>query len=256
MIVHFTIEFVASESIYFGMYSGAYVRAFLYWVLRKINRILAEELHQSKGLAPFATSPVYKDDNYWLDKVEKDEKYKFNISVFVEDIGEALKDFLMKIDRIHFLGRLNRLEYVEVKYVDNFDDKITRKFKIEFLTPCYFRIPNYCRFVPLPLPQLLFRSLARLYEAYIGELPREYRDWLDKWGIALSGCKIETKKVSLKRGLWSVGFVGEATFSIPDNLFNEDFARITSKLLSFGEYSNVGGGRTSGLGKIRVIKSL
>jgi len=255
MIVYFTIDFVASESTYFWMYSGAYVRGFLYWVLRKINRILAEELHSSKGLAPFATSPVFKDDNYFIERLVEGERYTFTISVFVEEIGEALKEYLMTIDRIPFAGMLNELEGIEVRYVDDFEDEEVRKFKISFLTPCYFRIPNLdYRFVPLPLPQLLFRSLARLYEAYISSLPKKYREWLDRWGIAVSGCNIKTEKVSLKKGLWSVGFVGEASFSIPDDTYNKEFARITSKLLSFGEYSNVGGGRTSGLGKIRVFK--
>jgi len=59
-----------------------------------------------------------------------------------------------------------------------------------------------------------------------------------------------------RRGLRSAGFFGEAKFSIPNDLYNEEFARITSKLLSFGEYSNVGRGRTSGLGMIRVFNEI
>ncbi len=253
MIVHFKISFVASESKYFRMYSGAYVRGFLYWVLKRINRILAEELHSNKGLAPFATSPIFKNDNYSIDKLIEGEKYSFTISVFVEEIGEALKDYLMSIDQIFFAGTYNKVDKIEVKYVDEFEEDTFRKFKIKFLTPCYFRIPNLdYRFVPLPLPQLLFRSLARLYEAYVSCLPIEYREWLDKWGIAVSGCNIRTEKVLLKKGLWSVGFTGDVNFSIPDDTYDEKFVRITSKLLNFGEYSNVGGGRTSGMGMIRV----
>ncbi len=255
MIVHFTINFVASESKYFRMYSGAYVRGFLYGVLRKVNRILAEELHSSKGLAPFATSPVFKDDNYSIEKLLEGEKYTFTISVFVEELGEALKEYFVGIDQIPFAGMLNELDRIEVRYIKGFESAEVRKFRISFLTPCYFRIPDLdYRFVPLPLPQLLFRSLARLYEAYVSSLPKEYREWLDKWGIALSGCDIKTEKVLLKKGVWSAGFFGEAKFSIPDDLYDEEFAKITSKLLSFGEYSNVGGGRTSGLGMIRVFK--
>ena len=255
MIVHFTINFVASESRYFWMYSGAYVRGFLYWVLRKINRILAEELHSNKGLAPFATSPVFKGEDYCVGKIVEGEKYSFTLTTFVEEIGEALKEYLTSIDRIFFAGMLNELEKVEVRYVDEFKGEEVRKFKIKFLTPCYFRIPNLgYRFVPLPIPQLLFRSLARLYEAYVSSLPKEYREWLDRWGIAVSGCNIKTEKILLKRGLWSAGFVGDVSFSIPNDTYNEEFARITSKLLRFGEYSNVGGGRTSGLGMIRVLR--
>ncbi len=255
MIVHFSLDFIASDSKYLFMYSGAYVRGFLYWVLRKINRILAEELHSGKGLAPFATSPVFKGDNYSVEKLVKGEKYSFTISVFVEEIGEALRDYLMYADRIFFAEMYNRLDEIRIAYVEDFDDVAVKKFRIRFLTPCYFRVPNLdYRYVPLPLPQLLFRSLARLYEAYVSDLPREYREWLDKWGIAVSGCNIRTEKILLKKGMWSVGFIGDVSFSIPEDTYNEEFARVTSRLLSFGEYSNVGGGRTSGLGMIKVFK--
>ena len=255
MIVHFTISFVASESRYFWMYSGAYVRGFLYWVLKKINRILAEELHSSKGLAPFATSPVFKGEDYCIGKIVEGERYAFTLTTFVEEIGEALKEYLTCIDKIPFAGMLNELKKIEVKYVDEFKGEEIRKFRIKFITPCYFRIPNLgYRFVPLPIPQLLFRSLARLYEAYVSDMPKDYREWLDKWGIAVSSCNIKTEKILLKKGLWSVGFVGDVGFSIPDDNYKDEFARITSKLLRFGEYSNVGGGRTSGLGMIRILK--
>ncbi|GEM_PF-4118003 len=120
MIVHFTIDFTASESRYFWMYSGAYVRGFLYWTLRRINRILAEELHTSKGLSPFAISPVFKDDDYFIERLVEGEKYSFTISVFVEDVGEALKDYLASVDRIPLLGMLNELDRVKVRYVDDF----------------------------------------------------------------------------------------------------------------------------------------
>jgi CRISPR-associated endoribonuclease Cas6 len=235
------------------MYSGAYVRGFLYWVLRKINRILAEELHSSKGLAPFATSPVFKENYQFVERLVEGEKYTFTLTTFVEEIGEALKDYLTKIDRILFAGMHNDVDRIVVRYVDGFDEKVVRKFKVTFLSPCYFRIPNLrYRFVPLPLPQLMFRSLARLYEAFVSSLPREYREWLDKWGIAVSACNIRTEKVLLKKRMWTVGFVGDVSFSIPDDTYDENFAKITYKLLNFGEYSNVGGGRTSGLGLIRV----
>jgi len=254
MIVQFVIKFIPSESKYLWMYSGAYVRGFLYWVLRRINRIFAEELHRSKGLAPFATSPVFKGEDYSIEKLVEGEIYSFTISVFVEEIGEALKDYLMYIDKITFAGMQNELCGVDVRYVEDFGDEVVRKFGVKFLTPCYFRIPNlHYRFVPLPLPQLLFRSLARMYEAYVSRLPRSYREWLDSWGIAVSSCKIRTERITLKKGMWSVGFVGEVGFSIPDDTYNEEFSRITSKLLRFGEYSNVGGGRTSGLGVIRRL---
>jgi CRISPR-associated endoribonuclease Cas6 len=253
MITQFTINFVASESKYFWMYSGAYVRGFLYWILRKVNKVLAEELHSSKRLAPFATSPVFKENYQFVERLVEGEKYTFTLTTFVEEIGKALKEYLIKIDRIFFAGMHNQIDWIGVRYVNDFDEKVVRKFKVTFLSPCYFRIPNkHYRFVPLPLPQLLFRSLARLYEAYVSTLPKEYRKWLDNWGIAISACNIRTEKVLLKKKTWCAGFVGDVIFSIPNDTYNENFAKITCKLLNFGEYSNVGGGRTSGLGLIKV----
>ncbi len=101
MIVRFAINFVASESRYFWMYSGAYVRGFLYWALRKVSRILAEELHSSKGLAPFATSPVFKDDDYSIERLVEGEKYTFTISVFVEEpASSSLKPISQYLRRL------------------------------------------------------------------------------------------------------------------------------------------------------------
>jgi len=97
----------------------------------------------------------------------------------------------------------------------------------------------------------MFRSLARLYSAFISEVPLEYREWLDRNGVAVSGLKIETQKVMLKKRKWAVGFVGRVNFSLPEDIYDDRYAEITSRLLSFGEYSNVGGGRTSGLGVMR-----
>ncbi len=54
---------------------------------------------------------------------------------------------------------LNELDRIEVRYVNDFESKEVRKFRIAFLTPCYFRIPNLdYRFVLLPLPQLLYQN--------------------------------------------------------------------------------------------------
>ncbi|WP_456468944.1 hypothetical protein [Archaeoglobus sp.] len=88
---------------------------------------------------------------------------------------------------------------------------------------------------PLPLPNLMFRSLARLYSAFLSEVPQEYREWLDRNGIAVSRLKIETQKVLLKKGEWAVGFVGHVNFSLPEDLYSDEYAEITSRLLSFGE---------------------
>ena len=253
MITKFEIHLVPAETKYFRMYSGAFVRGFLYWVLRRISREFASKLHSDRHLAPFATSPVFKG-NEVANRLEEGEKYRFFITTFIEEIGEALKDYFISMDKLFFAGDYQEAERVEVEYVCESElknDAKSKKFKINFITPCYLRTPSQgYRFVPLPIPQLLFRSLARLWEAFVKPLPSGYRDWLDEWGVVVSGCSIATEKVLLRRQTWSVGFKGEVSFSIPDDSYVEKFAKTTATLLNFGKYSNVGGGRTSGLGVI------
>jgi len=252
-IVRVTIEFEALESKRFRMYSGAFVRGFVYWVLARMDRTFAEKLHSSKTLSPFSVTPVMLN-NTPVDRLEEGKDYNFSITFFVPEIGEALKDYLMSTKSVYFTAVQNPLKKVRVKYVskDSLVSEALTKFKVDFISPCYFRIPSDgYRFIPLPLPNLMFRSLARLYSAFISEIPQEYREWLDRNGIAVSGLKIETQKVMLKKGKWAVGFVGRVNFSLPEDLYNDNYAEMTSRLLSFGEYSNVGGSRTSGLGVMR-----
>ncbi|AIG97433.1 CRISPR-associated endoribonuclease Cas6 [Archaeoglobus fulgidus DSM 8774] len=255
-IVRVTVEFEASESKRFRMYSGAFVRGFIYWVIRKMDRVFAEKLHSSKAMSPFSVTPVM-DGSRPVDRIEEGKTYEFSINFFIPEIGEALKNYLTAIDKIYFAGCENPLKRVLVKYCDkeSLFDGAVRKFRVEFVSPCYFRTPSSSyRFVPLPLPNLMFRSLARLYSAFLSEVRPEYRKWLDSDGITVSGLKIKTEKVLLKKGMWSVGFVGSVNFTLPDDTYSEEFARITSMLLNFGEYSNAGGGRTSGLGVMKVVK--
>ncbi|RLI77781.1 CRISPR-associated endoribonuclease Cas6 [Archaeoglobales archaeon] len=253
-IVKVTIEFEALESKMFRMYSGAFVRGFVYWALSRMDRTFAEKLHSSKTLSPFSVTPVMSGDGNPVNKLEGGKEYSFSITFFVPEIGEALKNYLTSVDEIYFTAVQNPLKKVKVKYCDEelLMDKPINKFRVDFVSPCYFRTPsNNYRFIPLPLPNLMFRSLARLYSAFLSEIPQEYRNWLDRGGIAVSGLKIETQKVLLKKGKWAVGFCGYVNFSLPEDTYNDEWAEITSKLLNFGEYSNVGGSRTSGMGVIR-----
>ncbi len=251
--VRVTIEFEALESKRFRMYSGAFVRGFVYWVLGRMDKAFAERLHSSRSIAPFSVTPVMLD-GLPVNSLEEGKSYSFSITFFVPEIGEALKDYLISADSVYFTAVENPLRNVKVRYVDaeSLDGKLPGKFRVKFVSPCYFRMPsNSYRFVPMPLPELMFRSLARLYSAFIEKVPVDYRSWLDKGGIAVSGLKIESEKVLLKRRKWAAGFTGWANFSIPADLYSEQHARMTAKLLRFGEYSNVGGGRTSGLGVIK-----
>ncbi len=251
-MVRFDISFKASKSIKFRLFSGAIIRGFVYTVIGRHNKRFASELHASKTLSPFSTTPLFNSSGT-ASKIEKGENYKFRVVFFSQEIGEAFRDYFMKRDRLKIGGCKHKIDDISVEYVRKFEDKPSKKIKVNFLTPTCFRIPSQgYRFLPLPYPPLLMRSLARIYEGFVEALPREYRDWLDMHGVAVAGCNISTEKVMIKKNSWNVGFKGEVKLSLPGDVYREDYARITSKLLRFGCYTNVGGGRTSGMGVMEV----
>lgn len=248
------IEFESASNKRFRVFSGAHVRAFVYWILRRKNPVFAEKLHSSKELAPFSVTPIM-DGGSVVNAMERGKAYSFSVTFFIPEIGEAFKDFLKRASGVFLAGCEHPLKRAAVRYygVEDLAGEPVEKFRLRFVTPCYFRRPSRgYRFIPMPVPELMFRSLARLYEAFVSEIGQEYREWLDEGGIAVSGFSGRTEKVTLKGGMWTVGFVGTVNFSLPEDVYSEEFAKITSMLLRFGEHTNVGGGRTSGLGMFRV----
>jgi len=154
-IVRVTIEFEALESKRFRMYSGAFVRGFVYWVLARMDRTFAEKLHSSKTLSPFSVTPVMLN-NTPVDRLEEGKEYNFSITFFVPEIGEALKDYLISTDKVYFTAVQNPLKKVRVKYCneDSLVNEALTKFRVDFVSPCYFRTPSDgYRFIPPSPPK-------------------------------------------------------------------------------------------------------
>lgn len=251
-MVKFDIGFKAASTANFKLFSGAIVRGFVYSVVARYNRRFASELHASRSLAPFSTTPLFNSGGV-AGGIEKGESYSFRVVFFSSEIGEAFRDYFMKRSTIRLAGENHKIERIEVEYVNRIDEQPSSRVRVNFLTPTCFRVPSAgYRFLPLPYPPLMMRSLARIYEGFYGRLPENYRQWLDVHGVALAGCSITTEKIMVKRDSWNVGFKGEALLSLPKDAYREDFARVTSKLLRLGCYTNVGGGRTSGMGVMEV----
>jgi CRISPR/Cas system endoribonuclease Cas6 (RAMP superfamily) len=118
----------------------------------------------------------------------------------------------------------------------------------------YFKLEKRYRFIPYPEPSLLFRSLLRLWRKF-STSKIDYTgfiNWVDSGGVAISGYpeglrtfRVYEHPYSKK---WVVGFMGTVYFDLPNGSYNQEYARICDSLLRFGEISNVGGGKTAGLG--------
>jgi len=284
--VTLTFRFLLNKVMAFNYFSGYYVRGFFYSTLREINQDLAEKIHNSKLLAPFSSRALtLEEGNYRhivMKYVNNPSFASFGYSIFLKEISRDFLEYVVKDGTVTLLNEkfsLNSVEFSEIEWKEIVEkSKPVKKFDINFLTPTYFRLPPVVleryeakekivekkekalyRFYPLPDPSLLVKSIAKIWKKFstVDLDLNSLISWVGAGGVSVSGFRNGIKTIKLyeheKANKWIVGFVGRVEFSLPEDTFNEKLAKNLDALLRFAEYSNVGGGRTAGLGMINYI---
>lgn len=290
-IERYTFTVYVSEPVEFQSYSGFAIRGLFFDLLKRISKDKAEELHIKKKLAPYSTTPIEVIDSNGVVTVYRGLPKgvaRFSMTLLDSDLSNIFRDLLCQNEftNLSLKGkecRLLSLEYSKLdasKLVD--DARSVNKFAVLFKSPTYFRrtpidvkrlFPSaknvncqqldLYRSHPLPDPVLMFRSLLRLWRAFSGastKMPlNNFKEWVELGGVIISGYPkaIRTLRVyeHPTSNKWVVGFVGEVHFSLPGDLYSEKYAKAVDALLKFGEYTNVGGGRSAGLGVIEYLRA-
>ena len=188
-----------------------------------------------------------------------------DVTAFTEEVSSALRSAILEGRIITRHGEFEILR-VDAEEVD--PDEImgnsspVRKFSLSFRTPTFFRPRSGVRggvFIPLPLPDRMIIGLHRTWNHFLGpmedELERkEFHQWLESWGIVVSGHRIKTVKID-DGNKFEVGFVGWTNFSANQAYEDPSFLRKVDALLRLGEIVNVGGLRSKGFGVITYRRS-
>lgn len=300
-ISSFTFRFAVEEPIVFQSFSGFAACGVFYTLVRSVDESLAEELHSSKKLAPWASSPVFVEfpspRRIVYRRLDAPSVASVTFAIVDERLSDVLKEAILRPD-LHI-----ELANVRVKVISvlantySFSDMVSdadplpKKFAIKFLTPTAFRrsvynccpsCPHYAKYmqlvrkgvridkpcehaakcggvtVPLPIPSLMFRNLARMWSAFskaslnVWDVVR----WAEE-AIMVSGFPGGIRTVLLHedpaKNKWIVGFVGTVRFAI-NSAYDEKYAKAAAALLKMAELMNVGVRRTAGLGMIRILK--
>ncbi|MCX8171384.1 MAG: CRISPR system precrRNA processing endoribonuclease RAMP protein Cas6 [Candidatus Bathyarchaeota archaeon] len=219
-------------------------------------------------------------------------------TIMDENLSDIFEDALLKpdlhIDLVNVKAKAIGVTVNTCKFSDMLSnaDPLPEKFAVKFLTPTVFRrsiydcctyCPYYAEYmhaaregkrlekpckhaakcggitVPLPIPSLMFRNMARLWSAFSGIS-------LDVWGaarwaesaIAIAGFPkpgIRTVRVyeHPTTNKWIAGFMGTVRFTVKQEAYREKYAKIAAALLKMAEVTNVGIRRTAGLGMIRCV---
>ncbi|GBC71635.1 hypothetical protein HRbin02_01420 [Candidatus Calditenuaceae archaeon HR02] len=291
MIFELQARILVDRPVRFQSFSGFAVRGVFYELLNKVDEEYSDRLHKGKSLAPFTVKPPSLDvsggryvfryvkppSEVWLRLLTFDKRVftawrKILIEGMLEKVSLAEQEFTVSEVRLVIHDPITMLAENSVEDVSG--------FRVVFETPTFFRMTSRnavtsqglhisrgvvkarkqaYRFIPLPLPSLIFRSLTRLWSTFI-EPSFDYRgllEWVDAGGVVVSGFPegIYTQRLYEHPTLnkWVVGFTGSVYYSIPDDLYDKRVAGKVIGLLRFGELTNVGGGRTAGFGSMKLM---
>jgi CRISPR-associated endoribonuclease Cas6 len=147
--------------------------------------------------------------------------------------------------------------------------KPARDIRFRFVLPVGFRTKGQT--MPLPIPTLVFDSLARRWNTFSGApLPTLLDAFIDQ-NISITSYRGETHQITLKEGHPEIGFTGEVTYHITgrnpslekvdpelSRLLQDNFtglAQAVNLLADFAFYSGIGIKTTVGMGMVRRIHS-
>ena len=127
------------------------------------------------------------------------------------------------------------------------------KMRFRFLTPTQFSSFGSDHAYLLPTPEKVFSGLLKVWKTLERNttplLTGAYRDWITE-NIYISGHRLRTVKVQIRRGRALLGFVGEVEYNMK---YSEDsMTNLTYCLARFAELCNVGKNRSAGFGKVSI----
>ena len=221
-------------------------------IIKIVDPSLASATHDAETMSAYAIQLQVSRENVFL---------TFNL--FSKALNDAVKDFIVQQDDLKFnIGRLETLLVkVAVSRIDAgkiVDDAVPLdKFKIIFKTPTFLKSEG--NVILFPAPDTVLKHLAHAWNELVPGFEPIDENALSAWAkmnARVRSYRLETASVNLGEGARSnTGFIGWAKFAIKSDDNDEDFSRISDRLLHFAEYTNIGGGRTTGLGAIRYLPS-
>jgi len=254
-----TINLFAQKDFKLPRFTGHISRGIILHIIKNIYPSTAQLLHESNVLKPFAVEPVYfrskmKDQRSYL----VDSNYPIKIIVKLLD-DRIIKEFVSSIaSNEKILIREEELRLGEISIEQKcYNEMIERseeinKFVIHFNTPTYFSRQKSEYLGLFPEPELMFLNVLRVWNKFSEEKIsrddfKDYKRWLSG-EVGVIRYDLNTVTINAERAKAKLGFVGNAFYEINDH----EYSKITHTLLSFAEFSNVGGGRTAGMGVVKV----
>jgi len=255
-----SFEVMAMMDSFIPSFTGHIIQGFFSRMLEQIDPSLCKRLHAKQKVKPYAIFPLKPSgfkmatrSGMW--HIAKGRKYLFGFSI-IDDSFEKLiiEEFVTKPIPKVTLANVS-FAVMKINFKKTSYDKLLKKEansesslnKLDFLfqTPVYFKEKSKGCPVILPVPELLFSNLARIWNTYspVKVDVNKLRGWVSK-NVFIRKMKIFTREVYVGNSEKIVGFKGHVSFTVKSNTMKKWLVVLSC----FSEYSNVGNKRTKGLG--------
>lgn len=261
----FHFEVVAAARGVLPPFTGHLVRAAFLAMIKTHNPSLAYRLHEGAQIRPYATTPLRsrKGQRFTRDKrtgsifIREGELAKFTINSLTTELGRELIEIILKelADTEFQLGQVFfRVVRVSVEHFDPSSllkpPKLVKKFRLDFRTPTSFSITGTTVICRVPDPMRIFGNLTSLWNTFV--VPEfdvkldeaRFADWVYQ-AVAITGYRLWTRTTNLGQSIPLIGFEGDVNFAV---VAEDPFVSWIHPLLTLSTFSNLGQGRTTGLG--------
>lgn len=225
------------------------IRALLMDWLSELDLNLVKKLHTPNEVRPYSIQVAYHKKNlvFYLNL--------FNSEIYQPLVNDLLnqKKKSFSINGQTFYLRKVLFEHFSIETLIK-QSKSVNSFGIEFIEPTYFNTTRANHAIRLPIPELIFSNLTNLWNDTLKEQLRIEKDKFMNWvnhNIFASSYKIRTKIKEIGKDTPAVGCVGRVNFRIL--VENIPYTKLIDILCRFGQITNLGGGRTAGLGVIKYF---
>lgn len=275
MIQLLRFNLIATNNARIG-FSGQYVHGFFFRSLSLTDPRIARIVHDVQTKKAYCVTPVLEepsDGRWWVAETTRSGRdYFFQIGTLEEKLAAVNLRSLLKTEPEVTVGAAKfviRDIAVETKSYQELL-RLTRptdRFRVDFVTPTHFKVFDSTFHHLLPSPMELMDDLLRSWNEFaprgcrfqwrVGNkrtaLP--YREWVRRSIGIVRHWGLKTVKPVTQHQL--PGFIGHCLYKVEhQRRFRKDrherMAKVTDALLRFARFSNVGGGRTLGLGVVRI----
>ncbi|MGQ9558317.1 MAG: CRISPR system precrRNA processing endoribonuclease RAMP protein Cas6 [Desulfurispora sp.] len=271
MLYSMVLHFSPQQDLPLHSFPGASLHGFFFRLFQAADAAYAELLHNTPGPRPFTLSPIYGRSAGYTLPAHTPCRVRFTLLAqqAFANISRLFTGYVPMPEELHINGvpvTIEKLvtlpqmgsqwagcsDYVTLWENAGQEEEIT----LLFASPTTFRQGNIN--IPLPLPRLVFASLARKWQHFAPEYPLhpDLNSFVEEC-VFPARYQLETRTLDYGRRRKYVGFTGRCTFGVlPEGRWREAgslLIRQLNLLADFAFYAGVGQKTTMGMGQCRRL---